>query len=73
MLEWLLLAKYVIPFKWNEKLLKGWMTIIYGRDKWANNKSMFCVGWDEVTVSKKMVFDLEVNKRNLTRDPIENT
>ena len=49
------------------------MTIIYGRDKWANNTTLFWGGWDDIKVSKKMVFDLAVNKRKLTRNPIDNT
>ena len=57
----------------NEELLEERMAIIYTRDKWTNNKSLFCSGWDDVKVSKKMVFDLEVNKRKLTRNPIGNT
>ena len=50
------------------------MTIIYGRDKWANNTSLFWGGWDDIKVKKKVVFDLEeVNKRELTRNPRDST
>ena len=51
--------------------MKEWMTIPYGREKWANKKSAFRSGWDDVNVSEKMVIDLEeVNKRKLTSNPI---
>ena len=35
------------------------MRISYGREKWANKKSTFRSGWDDLKVSKKMVIDLE--------------
>ena len=39
-----------------------------------NNTTLFEGGWNDIKVSKKMLFDLEeVNKRKLTRNHIDNT